>query len=179
MCRVASQDGGDGTLFGDRSVPTPDSLARVIQDQKLMDVDPPLPQPQPDLLSRGNKRPKEEDEVSTPAQDVKRRRSPPIESNNDKSYITTSPSPNHPRMNDVDTDMALESAYTRDDYAKEEDTGHPSLRLLRDLETRAITVPQLIQEVKGIYAGLGTSMTCSPKSSTTDLILSNGREEMH
>lgn len=31
----------------------------------------------------------------------------------------------------------------------------PPIRLLKDLETRSITVAQLIQEVKGIYAGLG------------------------
>lgn len=31
----------------------------------------------------------------------------------------------------------------------------PPILLLKDLETRSITVAQLIQEVKGIYAGLG------------------------
>ncbi|KAK5076668.1 hypothetical protein LTS08_005839 [Lithohypha guttulata] len=35
-----------------------------------------------------------------------------------------------------------------------EDHPEPNTNLLRNLETRPITVPQLIQEVKGIYAGL-------------------------
>lgn len=37
-----------------------------------------------------------------------------------------------------------------------DDVEQPPTALLRDLETRAITVSQLIQEVKGIYAGLGS-----------------------
>ena len=40
-------------------------------------------------------------------------------------------------------------------YFDHEESVQPPAELLRDLETRAITVSQLIQEVKGIYAGLG------------------------
>jgi hypothetical protein len=121
--------------------------------------------PQPDLLSKGNKRPKpkEDDEMSTSQKDVKRRRSPPFDShhpyspdsNETKSRILSSPPLKPPPAHRVGSDIAADSAYTRVNYVQEDNSGQPSPILLRDLETRAITVPQLIQEVKGIYAGLG------------------------
>jgi len=44
-----------------------------------------------------------------------------------------------------------------DRFPEDDEDSHTNSGLLRDLETRAITVPQLVQEVKGIYAGLGVS----------------------
>ena len=46
-------------------------------------------------------------------------------------------------------------------HAPLDDSDQPSTALLKDLETRAITVSQLIQEVKGIYAGLGQLLPSS------------------
>lgn len=131
---------------------------------------------QPDLLSRGNKRPKEDDEASTSLKEVKRRRSPPLETQkhsshdfNDAKSIPSTPPPEPLPPNDTGSDTAPDSAYSLVEYAQEENTGHPPPRLLRDLETRAITVPQLIQEVKGIYAGLGKYIMCRPSSNADTL----------
>lgn len=63
-------------------------------------------------------------------------------------------------MNDRDRSVSLEvldplSDLTNTFHDDDDGFNHPPSGLLRDLETRAITVSQLIQEVKGIYAGLG------------------------
>lgn len=156
-----------------------------------MDIDPDSTGPplssQPDLLSRSNKRPKEDDEMSTPLQDAKRRRSPPIVSqkspppdfNDAKSAIPSTPPQEHLPRNAVGSDIAADSTYSLVEYAQEESTGHPAPRLLKDLETRAITVAQLIQEVKGIYAGLGKCITSPSIMSTADICCSHGREKVY
>lgn len=96
-----------------------------------------------------------------------------------KSAISSTPPPELPPPNDIGSDTAPNSAYSLVEYAEEENTGHPPPRLLRDLETRAITVPQLIQEVKGIYAGLGKCTTLPHIIPNADTSHSYGREEVH
>ena len=62
-------------------------------------------------------------------------------------------------------------------YFDHDESAQPPAELLRDLETRAITVSQLIQEVKGIYAGLGTVRSPLLVNATNNI--SHGRKEMH
>lgn len=166
--RFPSQD-DDQTLFDKKPAPTPESLANDIRDQKLMgtDLEPKLqPRSSTDLPSRPPKRPKEDD-MSASAKDVKRRRSPDFErpargatqtdlpaSTDSKSAIATPPPPEPPPPDGTASDEATDADFNFIHSAQEELDEHPPLKLLRDLQTRAITVPQLIQEVKGIYAGL-------------------------
>lgn len=75
---------------------------------------------------------------------------------------------------DIGSHSAPDSAYSLVKYAQEENTGHPPPRLFKDLETRAITVPQLIREVKGIYAGLGKCTALSIVISNANAVRSHG-----
>lgn len=156
-----------------------------------MDIDPDSTGPsfssQPDLLSRSNKRSKEDDAMSTSLKDAKRRRSPPIvsqrpplpDSDDAKSAVPSTPPQEHLPRNTVGSNNAADSTYSLVEYAQEESTGHPAPRLLKDLETRAITVSQLIQEVKGIYAGLGNRTTSSSIMSTANMCCSYGRKKVY
>jgi len=79
-------------------------------------------------------------------------------------------------MDDRDRSVSPEVLDPSSDFTNtfhDDDDGfdHPPPGLVRDLETRAITVSQLIQEVKGIYAGLG--MFCQ-RSLRLNVVLTSG-----
>lgn len=135
------------------SVATPDSIAAGIEHQKLDEGRLPATNPSiqnnADSLPRSNKRPNDPDDMSV---NPKKRRSPPPSSDN-LNLI-----PDQVADNDhSDSLEVLEVSNSQETFLDhdDDDTSHSSPGLLRDLETRAITVSQLIQEVKGIYAGLG------------------------
>lgn len=150
------------------SAPTPESLAVDMQQQNLLDsTDTNLRQPE--IVSRGNKRRKDIDDMSTtsPAEN-KRRKSPEFDSSSRdppyahmvqhldaKSSVAAAPPP--------DPDPPPPSDAERMEYAGlpegagEDDKDSQPPQLVRDLESRSITTAALIQEVRGIYAGLGTN----------------------
>lgn len=86
---------------------------------------------------------------------TKRRRSPPA-SSEDPSHVDDRDRSASPEVLDPSSDFT--NTFVDDD----DGVDHPTPGLLRDLETRAITVSQLIQEVKGIYAGLGMFPVYTP-----------------
>ncbi|KAK5953876.1 hypothetical protein OHC33_005147 [Knufia fluminis] len=101
-------------------------------------------------LPRKNKRPNPEEMSDILHSDMKKRKSPSA-SSNDLSLL-----PDHVdgTVDHSDSAEVPDNSSAFPDTFFDDDTGHPPPGLLRDLETRAITVSQLIQEVKGIYAGL-------------------------
>lgn len=137
------------------SVATPESIAAGIEHQKLeesrVDATNSSLQNHVDSSQRLSKRPNDPDEMSV---NHKRRRTPPPPESDELSPIRR-------HMTDSDHEDSPEAldATNFSETFLDDDTSHPSPGLLRDLETRAISVSQLIQEVKGIYAGLG-KRTC-------------------
>ena len=88
-----------------------------------------------------------------PGTSPRKRRSPPLPSSRDLSIL---PDASDDAIHSEPVELVdHKSDYNETFVEDDEDFHHPSLGLVRDLETRAITVSQLIQEVKGIYAGLG------------------------
>lgn len=125
-----------------------------------------------DSISRPNKRPKDDqsemDYNLTSNTNLKRRKSPPL--SDDQSQI--------PQAHETSRAETLEPEgwnTLRDTGLEDQD--QPPVELLKDLETRPITVAQLIQEVKGIYAGLGMQLKVIHLIVLTNL--SHGREEVH
>lgn len=103
-----------------------------------------------DIISRPQKRQNDEpdvDERMSPPLNPKRRRSPPLESD------VHSQVPQGHETSNIDISVPDRMAAWPDPSL--DDREELPAELLRDLETRPITVAQLIQEVKGIYAGLG------------------------
>lgn len=151
-----SEDHESDAMLVDKPTPslaTPDSIAADIEHQKLDESRLPVAsmsvQNNADSLSPSNKRPNNMDDMSV---NPKKRRDPPPSSDN----LSLTPD----KVGDTDPSDSLEvldASNSQENFLDhdDDDISHPSPGLLRDLETRAITVSQLIQEVKGIYAGLG------------------------
>ncbi|KAJ9663494.1 hypothetical protein H2198_000760 [Neophaeococcomyces mojaviensis] len=82
------------------------------------------------------------------------------ESNNPRKKPSPPPTDNHREISEHGQSQRSESPepldirFNAQDGFDDDDTGNPPLKLIRELETRPITVSQLVQEVKGIYAGL-------------------------
>lgn len=107
----------------------------------------------PESLPWNNKRPVDPDEMmdDLPRDSTSKRRRSPHPSSEDPSHGDDRDRSASPEVLDPSSDLT--------NTLLEEDDGVdlPTPGLLRHLDTRAITVSQLIQEVKGIYAGLGMS----------------------
>ncbi|KAK5309721.1 hypothetical protein LTR70_010060 [Exophiala xenobiotica] len=104
----------------------------------------------PESLPRSNKRRVDPDAMMDDLPrdtNTKRRRSPPASSEG-PSHVDDRDRSASPEV--LDPSSVFINTFVDDDGGVD----HPTPGLLRDLETRAITVSQLIQEVKGIYAGL-------------------------
>ena len=86
-----------------------------------------------------------------PNANPRKRRSPPPSSQDFSILPDALEDANHSDSAEL---IDNKSAFT-DTLLGEDDVSHATTGLLRDLATRPITVSQLIQEVKGIYAGLG------------------------
>lgn len=151
-CRPGGHDGDAMVVEGlSTSVATPESIAAGIEHQKL-DAGRPHPtgsstQNLAESFTRTNKRPNDPDEMSA---NPKKRKSPPPNSD-DLSLLPDDVTDTDP----ADSVEVLDASSIHETFL-EDDPSHQPPELLRDLETRAISVSQLIQEVKGIYAGLGT-----------------------
>ena len=96
-----------------------------------------------DSQYRGNKRPN--DHITGMTDSVQPKRGKHSQTSSQKSH---SPPP-------TGLDEAESPSRSYYHIGESDDIHQPEAKLVKDLQTRALTVFQLIQEVKGIYAGLG------------------------
>lgn len=109
------------------------------------------------LSSRANKRPADDIEMidahtDSESQPQSKRLSTPEHQRRRLKPNLSADTPERFRSKTFDHETSNTSV---PDAAPAEESDRNSLDLFKQPESRAITVPQLIQEVKGIYAGLG------------------------
>jgi hypothetical protein len=132
-----------------------EAMAGAIQDRNVdevgADADKGSLQNHADSQARVTKRPRDPDDMSTLSSELDRdrKRTPPPKTRLPDSLLHEDP----------EVAETLDPPNSIHEDILDDDTGHPPPGLLRDLETRAITTSQLIQEVKGIYAGLGKRLS--------------------